>query len=370
MNSENLKIVLCRSPDSGFGDHISCLLGSWLYALRTNRKLLIDWRFSNYSQNQESLFLNCFERIEKLSTVEVQIIEKRINIEGEIFPTKWNKKNIGYAEHQNNSRKGIYYNETLLLKGEDRPESIVVFDHAFSFEREPACIVTDFAPILKSLRFKERILKKSNEYLEKELSRNEILIGIHLRHGNGENVFNRCAYWLSPFGLIRQLFINSKYNIRLGDNHALKSLISEYSGCKEEQRVFNIIDQKVKKIIEKTNKKYKVFLMTDSLRVEKKFKEKIENSFFVEKLYKPDSKGALHRNIASNGNKKKILEDVLIELAILRQSEFIIYMPSQLSFFARAQLEPSKSIEIKPSLINRLIASLYRKIMFLRNYIV
>src|SRR5437879_815431 len=81
------RYVVARHCYGGIGDHLSCLVGCWWLAKRTNRTLVVDWRGSRFNLDpsmKRNCFLNYFELTHRLGGVEIIADDSVSSI---IYPT-------------------------------------------------------------------------------------------------------------------------------------------------------------------------------------------------------------------------------------------------------------------------------------------
>src|SRR6266576_2265321 len=96
--------VVARHCYGGIGDHLSCLIGAWWLARRTNRILIIDWRGSRFSSDpsmRHNCFPDYFEPRDKLCGVAVIADDSvgAIRYPLPIWPGKWNQAGLESPNH-------------------------------------------------------------------------------------------------------------------------------------------------------------------------------------------------------------------------------------------------------------------------------
>ena len=170
--------------NSGFGDCLVCASVARTYAVKTNRKLVIDWRYSNYLDGHENLFSKFFETPKNLGVevVSDNSVENLVFSEP-FFPHSWNNKNVNTYIKSKEGKKTV----EILRKMEDIPAgTFVVNTYAgSSFWSVPD---EDHKTFLSDLKLKPKYWSKVKSFREKFLSKRPV-IGVHLRHGNGEDLY-------------------------------------------------------------------------------------------------------------------------------------------------------------------------------------
>ena len=206
------RYVVARHCHEGIGAHVSCLLGAWWYAKQTGRTLVIDWRGSRYNNDpsgRHNCFYDYFEKVDYLDGVRTIADDSVATLSycPPFYPTKWTVSNLRSTDHVKHSREEVDSVNMLVTSGRDRPESVVAFNQGINLPPKESA-----RALFKQLRFSEQIRSESQKFWNEHFG-NSPAIGIHIRHGNGENIDTRAAYWLSPMALARQLILNNSVNI-------------------------------------------------------------------------------------------------------------------------------------------------------------
>jgi hypothetical protein len=268
---------------AGFGDCIVSAMNAWYYALKTKRKLVIDWRKSNYLGNDQNLFSKFFETPRDLG---VDII-----CDDSIKNLKFTKPFFPYGLKLYDPYKYDPHNKEiteLLLKLKDVTAGTIVIDKGPMNLEIPEKQQKRF---LSSLKLKPKYWKEVKNF-QKEFLLKRPIIGVHIRHGNGE----KCPYFIKRGGLINDL---SKF---------LK-------------KIRNIIIEEGKQF----NGNYDVFLCTDSSIVVDEFKKLIPSIIFREKWMPPINTGPVHvvaKNMALNH--EKCAADALIDMYLLSFCDVLV----------------------------------------------
>src|SRR6185369_2951504 len=175
---------------------------------RTGRTLVVDWRCSRFNTDASQL-RNCFEDwfqplasaggVEVISDDTVGAMDWR---GATLWPSKWTAEHLQTAVHLSHTADELQKATDILTTGTDMPQDVVVFNS----------YLLPWPPKVEARQFFEQ-LRFSRE-IEEEVSRIRRLrggraeIAIHIRHGNGENIGGRAAFWLRPFSLLTQLRLN------------------------------------------------------------------------------------------------------------------------------------------------------------------
>lgn len=217
--SEENRVVVARYPNGGIGDHLSCLIGAWFYAKRTERSLVIDWRGSRF--NPDPTFTrNCFTHFFQVSSSLAGVPTicgddvADLTYREPLFPEKWTAATLSATAHVKHTKDEINTINALVTSDQDRPEPTVVFNQ-WIHPSPPKAVVRK---ILKALPIAANIRTAADLIWQEKLGECPG-IAIHIRHGNGENIGMRAAYWLSPWTLVRQLQLNANVDMHRSGTH-------------------------------------------------------------------------------------------------------------------------------------------------------
>lgn len=366
------RYVVARHAFGGIGDHLSCLIGSWWLARRTGRTLVIDWRGSRFSSDpfaRRNCFLDYFELEDRLGGVEV-IADDRV---GEIawptpiYPPKWTSALLASPVHMKHTTEEIVSVNRIVNGDEDPVEPTIVINQWIS-PHPPKAVV---GHLLAELRPTAAIAADAERFWSTTFGSSRV-IGIHVRHGNGENIGHRAAYWLGPLALIRQLHLNGTNDVhrpglsgRFLDNMP-DSLVGLESQRRYEGRFYRAIGAEFDRLARSTGID-RALLFTDAPHVLQGLEA------FIPKLAGAPTKllqagaGPLHQldgksvatsaegGITNAGIDRGITHDMFVELELLRRCEGLICMESGFTIFAQRQLPDSHIRFLLPSATNQLV---------------
>ncbi|WP_037080522.1 nodulation protein NodZ [Rhizobium sp. CCGE 510] len=189
---------------TGFGDCLWSLAAAWRYAQRTGRTLAIDWRGSCYlDQPFTNAFTVFFEPIQDIAGVRV-ICDDQINqfsFPGPFFPSWWNKPSIEsvYRPDEQIFRERDELTE-LLQAQDDTDANTVVCDACLMWRCDQAAE----RQIFQSLNLRPEIQARIHTIYQEHFEGRSI-IGVHVRHGNGEDIMDHTPYWADPEFAFRQV---------------------------------------------------------------------------------------------------------------------------------------------------------------------
>jgi len=202
-NSTNDRFVVSRRR-TGFGDCLWSLAAAWRYARRTGRTLAIDWRGSCYlDQPFTNAFPVFFEPVQEIAGVPV-ICDDRINqfaFPGPFFPQWWNKPPIEcvYRPDEQIFRERDELDK-LFQSEEDTDANTVVCDACLMWRCDSDAERQIFRSVKPRSEVQTRIDAIYREHFE-----GRSIIGVHVRHGNGEDIMGHTPYWADPTLALRQV---------------------------------------------------------------------------------------------------------------------------------------------------------------------
>jgi predicted O-methyltransferase YrrM len=279
-SGNNLERYVISKRNAGFGDCLTCASVALKYAIKTNRTLAIDWRYSNYLGGGENLFSKFFETPKNLG-VDVVCDDRIGNLvfPQPFFPPSWNNKNVNSFIESVGDKKTI----GILHSMKDiKAETFVI--NTYAGKSVLAVSKEEHEKFLSELRLKPKYWNQVKSFHKKFLSKRPV-IGVQVRHGNGEN---------SPDFLERK-------------------------AIKMETKKF--VDQ-LKAMIVKEGKRFKgnydVFLSTDSKVMIDAFKKAIPSVIVRKKWLPPPGAGPVHKlAIELAPNPEKSAADALIDMYLL-----------------------------------------------------
>ena len=191
------KYVIARHAFGGIGDHLSCLIGAWWLAKQTGRTLAIDWRgsrFNHRARQASNCFHDYFVARDRLAGVEVVADDRVASMSwpAPIFPAKWSAANLAASSHVKHTSEEIDVLNLLVRDGRDRPEPTIAINQWISPHPPREAIRS----LLDQLQPVPAINAEAQHFWSEKFGTDRA-IGIHVRHGNGENIGTRAAYWLS-----------------------------------------------------------------------------------------------------------------------------------------------------------------------------
>ena len=180
MNEEKYCVVK-GTPPLGFGDRLQCLLQAIQYCEVTNRTLVVDWRDSNWTQDQ-SVKLTDFFNIKKIKTQTIQDFLQYTWGSQSITPIAWKNKladiqveNYIYETDYNHGDNSVF-SEICKNKILDFRENIVVYPSVYFRSYNYS--------FFKYLEFNESIISNCLKILDKHNLKRGQYYCIHLRCQN------------------------------------------------------------------------------------------------------------------------------------------------------------------------------------------
>jgi hypothetical protein len=357
-------VVIARYANGGIGDHLSCFIASWWLAKRTQRTLVVDWRGSRFNSDTtktKNCFLDYFSIGQELDGVKVIANDSvsELNFEGPFFPIKWTNSNLAACSHVPHTPAEIEAVNCLVTSAripEERTIAINQWVH-------PMPTGANVKAMLKELRFKEDTVLKASKFWDEAIANNPC-IAIHIRHGNGENIGRRAAYWLSPSSLIKQLLLNRKTNVhRQGvSGKFLDNMPESLIGLASERRAEKLFYLRIAEAVKKISNAFefkgaKVLLLTDSECAIEGMREVIPSILTLPKALSTMGSGPLHALKSADVSvvDRNITDEMFIELELLRRSKAMVYMDSGFTLLQQLELAPHAQHRLKPTLANRLI---------------
>ena len=290
---------------TGLGDCLWSLAAAWQYAKRTGRTLVIDWRGSCYlGQPFTNAFRVFFEQIDEIAGVPV-ICDDQVNnlsLPGPFFPTWWNRPSIDcvYRPDEQIFRERDELRQLFESK-DDTDANTVVCDACLMW----ACDQDAERKIFRSIKLRSEIQARIDAIYQEYFEGCNV-IGVHVRHGNGEDIMGHRPYWADPKVALRQV-------------------------CTAIQRAKALPHAKP----------VKVFLCTDSPKVLDQISAKFPDLFTISKRFQADQAGPLHSaELGADGG-----SSALIEMYLLGQCDTVIRFPPTSAFTRYARLVAPRIIE-------------------------
>jgi len=375
-----MRLVIARHAFGGIGDHISCLIGAWWLAKRTGRTLVIDWRGSRFTADasgRHNCFHDYYQPQEIIGGVPVIADDRVANLEvpTPIFPEKWSPAILATTDHMKHTPAEIAAINSLVNSDGDRSEPTVVLNQWVD-PHPPRRVVRGLLEELKPI---ESIGAEADRFWDEHIG-HQPAIAIHVRHGNGENIGLRAAYWLGPLALARQLFRNHAVDVhrpglagRFLDNMP-DSLVGTPGQRPMERRFYGRIAAAFRALARDAGlPEARPFLFTDAGQVALGLRDYLPTLVERPKLQLQAGEGPLHQldaaavaqsehgGIRNRGIDPAISRDMFVELELMRRCEGLVYMNSGFSIFLQRRLDESRIRLLQPGPVNRLVLKVIQR---------
>jgi hypothetical protein len=286
-----------------------------------------------------------------------------------IWPAKWTLENLAGSGHLKHTAEEVAAVNELVTSERKPIEPTIVLNQWVEPPPPPEMVRL----LLAELRLAKPIHAEAQRFWDKQIG-SASAVGIHIRHGNGENVGARAAYWLGPIALMRQLSLNARNDVhrpglfgRFSDNMPT-SLVGMPSQAATERRFCRKVAADFHAFSERLNILEAIpFLFCDSMQIIDTLREFLPNLVVRPKLLPGKGDGPLHQfeakavdHVAQNGIRagtvpEQITLDMFVELDLMQRCQALMYMDSGFSILARTRLEQSHQLRLQPSRTNRLI---------------
>jgi hypothetical protein len=289
---------------SGLGDKLICLCAAWLFARNTSRSLVVDWRFSRYLRKPINMFSHCFVHEDLLAGVPLIAGDTTasLRLPQPRYPDFWDDDNLMSAPWLTTTDGFSGEREAaveLIRSGRDIEAPTVVFRTCVN---DGVVSWLDARTCLEALRPVARIADAVKTFQQEHL-RSTPWIGLHVRHGNGGNIMAHTPSWQSF-------------------DHAIERCAKAVKMARDE-----------------IGHKARVFLSTDSVEVQDSVQNCIPDVICRPKYLAKPGAGELHLGDCAEAG----LDDALVEMFLLAQSDVLIRYPSGSFFsFYAAMLKPSR----------------------------
>lgn len=361
------RYVVARHCNAGIGDHLSCLIGSWWLAKRTGRTLVVDWRGSRFNPDatmQRNCFFEFFKRRSEIDGVPIIADDGvgAVSYPSPLWPEKWSDEAVRSSLHLSHTANEIVSINNLVSSDADAAQPTVLINQ-FVNPTPPRQAISGF---LRDLECADWIKLEADAFWRANVDPNPA-IAIHIRHGNGENVGERSAYWLGPIALTKQLRANARSDIhsksifgRFNDN-MVDSAVGSPGQAHAARRFCRSVAQEVSAFKERPgNKNSAVILFCDSAQAIDAMKREIPDLVTYQKYLASVGGGPLHQ---TNGTPIafRITKDMFVELELMKRCERLLYMDSGFSILARAHLNDGNILRLRPTFVNRIVLRLASK---------
>lgn len=371
----NPNVVVARHCFGGIGDHLSCLIGAWWLARRTGRTLVVDWRGSRFNADptmRHNCFSRYFEPRQTLAGVPIIADDSVASLQylTPIWPAKWTPAGLAAPNHLKHSAEKVAAVNDLVTSDRIPTEPTIVLNQWVEPPPPPEMVRL----LLADLRLAAPIHAEAQEFWDRHIG-SAFAVGIHIRHGNGENVGARAAYWLGSIALMRQLSLNARNDVhrpglfgRFSDNMPA-SLVGTSSQAAAERRFCRKVSADFQALTQKLGAGNAVpFLFCDSKQIIETLRQFLPDLVVRPKLLPEKGDGPLHQFEANAADqttegairggtvREQITLDMFIELDLMQRCQALMYMDSGFSILARTSLDQSHQLRLLPNRINRLIA--------------
>lgn len=322
---------------AGLGNRILALLTAILYAELTNRKVVVDWRDHNYSDNGENSFFKFFNS--DLTTPVEKIDDSK-----SIIPIAW-KDNLHTNavelsetfHHRNIAHPSVWSKTTININKINYEENIVVF---WSFTHLVFKLRKYFS------KFRPDFINKSTISILRELYTKYLPLSDELKTS------------IESFCLETNMEENIGVHIRYTDK---KSNIYP---------MLRKLDDVVKR-----NQSSKIFLASDNKMIIDRIKSKYQNVITFDK-WLPDDNSPMHSMSTNNPARVQHGYDTLIEIySLSRCKELILDTDSSFDYIVQLLSDPStivhdfRRIKWLPENIWHLLWEIYYKLnIYLKGY--
>jgi hypothetical protein len=368
-SSRSLRYVVARHCYGGIGDHLSCLVGAWWLAKRTRRVLVIDWRGSRFNPDpsmERNCFFSYFSTRRNIGGVEIIADDSvgALNYPMPFWPAKWTPSSLASPNHMKHDAAEIDQANRLINSEINLTEPTIVLNQWI--HPPPREAIRSF---LQNLTPVESIASEAQSFWHTHIGQAPA-VAVHVRHGNGENLGSRAAYWLGPVALIKQLSVNAQSDVhkhgilgRFSDNMP-RSLI----GAPDQARFERQFCRTVAKAFYGLGIPNAVpVLFSDAAHIVEMMREVLPTVVAKPKRLVEKGQGPLHQvnasvvhqdsnDIRSGTVLDDITFDMFVEIELMRRCSALIYMDSGFSLLARVGLEEGRAIRLKPTFVNRVIS--------------
>ncbi len=189
---------------AGLGDILLTTMAAWAYAAATGRRLVIDWRFTQYTTDPtENLFPLVFEPLDEWGGLGVDHeVPGGVRTASSWYPQGWSADRLDAPRSYDAvaGRASSRFGLELIKHGGDVDADVVVFD---------ACLA-DVAPaptVARALLQELRLRPTVQSAIDRETTRwgSGPVIGLHVRHGNGGAIMGHARWWTDPAVAIERI---------------------------------------------------------------------------------------------------------------------------------------------------------------------
>jgi hypothetical protein len=343
--------------------------------------LVVDWRGSRFNTDPvggRNCFFDFFEPLSLLGGVEV-IADDRvgaIDYPLPMWPDKWNASTLASPDHLKHTADEASEVNRLVASDRDPPQPTIILNQWI----EPVPPRDAVRRMLDDLRPAPLIRGPAQLFWDQHVG-SRPAIAIHLRHGNGENVGDRAAYWLGGAALVRQMLNDKRNDIhrpglsgRFSDN-AAASLVGTPGQARAERRFCRHVAQQFRDLARSLGLQNAVpVLFCDSAQIIERMRNELPALVIRPKRLRSPGEGPLHQfdaasvrhglhgGVRAGTVPNEITQDMFIELELMNRCVGLVYMDSGFSILSRIRLDDNRQLHLRPSLLNRSISRIVRRL--------
>jgi hypothetical protein len=343
---------------------------------------VVDWRGSRFNPDP-SMTRNCFhvyfESQKRLGGVEVVADDSvgAFDYSTPIWPHKWTPSILAGPDHMKHTASEIAAVNRLVTSEDDPTEPTIVLNQWV----EPAPTREAVRILLDELKPVESIRNEAQKFWDGHIG-SVPAVAIHIRHGNGENVGFRAAYWLGPVALVRQLSMNARNDVhrpglsgKFSDNMP-PSLVGTPGQAGAERRFCRQIAEEFHALCRSVRVSDAVpFLFCDAAQIVETIREVLPTVVVRPKRLLGRGGGPLHQfdsaavqhctddGIRSGTISDDITRDLFVELELMRRCDGLVCMDSGFSLLARIRMDESRTAWLRPNFINRMITKIMSRLV-------
>lgn len=270
------------SRNCGLGDTLCNVHACFYFAKKYNGSVVIDWRrlpYNNFSKNKINLFHSIFNLPNQIDGIKFYSFEEisechDLEFSGENYP--W----IGPGLSQEDAERTILNNKFLNIDSRTAEGCV---NHTEL--QGVTYLLSEYTNFWNKFEIKEQVKNKIQNFKEKYFDSNNV-IGIHIRHGNGELRGGYDKPWYS------------------------------YESTK--QKILEILNREYP---ENIDSKF-FFICSDNQKSNDEFINTFPNSFSTQKRYIEDGSGSLH---AHNTNAIECIQSAFIDMELLSHCKLGIF---------------------------------------------
>ncbi len=367
------RFVVARFANGGIGDHLSCLMGSWWFARQTGRTLVIDWRGSRFNRDPAS-GRNCIRDFFEVGDTLVGVPTlagddvSQLPFTDSTYPPKWTRANLVANAHVGHSAEEVEAVNRLVASGQDRPEPWVAFNQWI----DPPPPREEARRLLRELQFAPAIRAAAGRWFDESVGTRKA-VAIHIRHGNGENIGSRAAYWLDPWRFAKQTVMNTRNDLhrpgqhgRFADNMP-DSLIRTEHLCGSELAFLGRVARSVRGMQAQLGNAAPI-LFCDSPAVVESASKLMPDLLVPPKAFLAPNAGPLHAMAPSGGAASarptvdQVSFEMCVEMELMRRCSALVCMASGFSIFSKVLLDDERIDTLEAGVVNAWIEKVLERL--------